>query len=169
VYLYAGDLERYRRACRQLVERAEGPAVQNAQVTDWAAKTCALAPDSVPDFSRVERLATRAVTGTKAHPYYRLFMLAKGLTEYRAGQYEQAVVWLEQFKPGANGVHWDASAFAGLAMAHHRLGHSDQASASLRSARAIVANKPVDAMSGPWLDWLHSEILLREAEKTLAK
>ena len=50
-------------------------------------------------------------------------------------------------------------------MAHHQLGHHDEARASLDSARAIIANKPPDALSGAfWFDWLHCEILCREAE-----
>jgi hypothetical protein len=53
-------------------------------------------------------------------------------------------------------------------MAHHRLGHADEAHASLGAARRILAKKPQDAMHDwSWRDWLHCEILYREAEALL--
>ncbi len=48
-------------------------------------------------------------------------------------------------------------------MAQHRLGHAGEARAALVSAHALLVKKP-----GPqWLDWLHCEILYREAEALL--
>jgi hypothetical protein len=169
LYLYAGEVERYRGACRQLVDLSDNRAA-DARVAEWTVKVCALAPDSVPDFSRVERLAERIVTGTEKNTWYRNFVLAKAVADYRAGRHEQAVDRLEWFAPQATGTHWDATAFAGLALARHRLGRPDQARASLKSARAIIANKPQGAMDGPyWFDWMHCEILCREAEQALEK
>ena len=129
------------------------------------AKVCALAPDSVTDFSRVERMAERCISGTEKHEYRRWFIHAKALNDYRAGHHEQAVVWLKRFAPKMSGTHWDGSGFAILAMAHQRLGHADEARTSLGPAREILAKKPQDAMRNwSWRDWLHSEILCREAE-----
>ena len=55
-------------------------------------------------------------------------------------------------------------------MAHHRLGHADQARVSLDSARAIIAKKPPDWMrSADLLDWLHCEILCREADELIGR
>jgi tetratricopeptide (TPR) repeat protein len=168
LYLSTGDVERYRGACGELLGRFEKVAAEKPEVAEQTAKTCALAPDSVPDFSRVERLAQRSVTGTAKHPWHRNFILAKGLADYRGGHDEQAIEWLQRFAPKADGTHFDSSAFAALGLAHHRLGHADQARASTDSARAIIAKKPRDAMhQADWFDWLHCEILCREAEQTL--
>jgi serine/threonine-protein kinase len=170
LYLHAGDVERYRGACRELLDRCDKQAAVTPADAERTAKTCALAPDSVSDFSRVERLAQRSVTGTERSEWYRNFVLAKALTDYRAGRLDEAAEWLGRFEPKANGTHWDATGFAALAMAQHRLGRAEQARASLASARAIIANNPTDAMSGGyWFDWLHCEILCREAEQVLAK
>jgi tetratricopeptide (TPR) repeat protein len=125
------------------------------------AKTCALAPDAVPEFARVERLAQRAITGTEKHDWYRNFLLAKGLTDYRGGYPEQAVEWLNRFAAKRDGNAYDANAFAALAMAQHRLGHAEEARAALVSGRAILVKKPNPEW---WYDWLHCEILCREAE-----
>src|SRR5581483_7617517 len=83
--LYTGDVEGYRRACRELLERF-GTAEQ-PEIAERVAKTCLLRPDAagVPD--RVERLADRAVAGTEQHPYYRYFRLTKALADSRAGRY----------------------------------------------------------------------------------
>ena len=51
LYLYNGDVERYRRACREMLDdRFEKRAADEASVAEQTAKTCALAPDAVPDF-----------------------------------------------------------------------------------------------------------------------
>jgi tetratricopeptide (TPR) repeat protein len=165
LFLSIGDVDRYRGACRELLSFAEKLSENDAKFADWAAKTCALAPDSVPDFSRVDRLAQRIVTGTENHPWRRNFILAKALTDFRCGRHEEAIQWLDQFAPRTSGDHFDATAFAALALAHHKLGRHDESRAALDSAQAIIASKPSDALSGPfWFDWLHCEILCREAE-----
>jgi Flp pilus assembly protein TadD len=111
-------------------------------------------------------LAERCITGTENHTWRRNFMLAKALTDYRAGRSKQAIEWFERFAPRAGGEHFDASAFAAMAMAHHQVGEHDQARVALEAARAIVVNKPANALSGTfWFDWLHCELLLREAER----
>lgn len=167
LYLSIGDVERYRDACREMLDRFEKLAEQRPEIAERTARTCALAAESVPDWSRVERLAQRSVTGTDGHESRRYFVLAKGLAEHRAGRQGQAIEWLQDFAPRVKGTHVDATTFAALAMAHHRLGHADSARAALGSARAIIAKKPADAMNGPWLEWLHCEILCREAAELL--
>ncbi len=57
-------------------------------------------------------------------------------------------------------------------MAEHRLGHQAKARAALHSGQAIVAEKMPDPavgrpFDGMWQDWLHCQILLREAEALL--
>jgi tetratricopeptide (TPR) repeat protein len=167
--LYTGDIDRYRGACRELLEIADENSAYRINVDEQTAKVCALSRDSVADFSQVERLAQRCVTGTEEHQLRRWFVLAKALTDYRSADNEAAIAWLQRFAPKDDGTHSDASAFAVLAMAHHRLGHADQARASLDSARDNIAKKPPDWKRGTnWIDWLHCEILFREAVELLS-
>jgi serine/threonine protein kinase/tetratricopeptide (TPR) repeat protein len=169
LYLYADDVDRYRGACRELLDLADRHAAGRTEVAEQTAKTCALAPDSVADFSRVERLGQRVVTGTEEHQFYRWFILAKGLTDFRSANYKAAIEWLQRFAPKDDGTHSDASGFAVLAMAHHRLGQVDPARESLESAREIIAKKPQDWKRGTnWIDWMHCEILFREAVELLS-
>jgi serine/threonine protein kinase/Flp pilus assembly protein TadD len=165
--LAAGDTAGYRLTCRETIERFG--QTDDPVIAQRAAMTCSLAPDAVGDFGPVERLARRAITGTEKHPYYRFFVLAKGFTEDRAGRPAEALPWLERSAPRAGGDYWDATTFAALAIAQHRLGRTDQARASVASAKAIVAQKMTDTFGADWLDRLHAEILSREAEKLLSK
>ena len=170
--LRAGDVAGYRRACRAMLERFQDTELP--EVAERTAKTCLLLPDAVPDFDRVQKLAHRAVTGTEKHGSYRWFVFVKGLAEYRAGRHAEAVNWLNRFGPNADGAHIDATAFAVLAMAQHRLGQKEKTGAALHSAHVIFAKKMPDPRAGrpfggDWHEWLHCQILLREAEALLGK
>jgi tetratricopeptide (TPR) repeat protein len=167
LHLRAGDVAGYRRVCRTMLEQFHG--TQALEIADRTAKTCLLAPDAVPDLDRVQKLADLAVTGTEKQGDYRWFTFVKGLAEYRASRHAEAVKWLERSGPNADGAQIDASAFAVLAMAQHRLGQKKQARAALHNGQAIVAEKMPDPAAGRpfegmWQDWLHCQILLREAE-----
>src|SRR5262245_25905025 len=151
-----------------MLNRFETLAEENPNVAEQMAKTCALMQGSVPDFSRVELLSRRIVRGTENNGWYRQFVLTKALVDYRCGRFEQAVQEVQRFAPKASGSQWDASAFALLAMVHHRLDQADPARASLDSARAIIANKAQDTIVRDFpIDWIHCQILCREAEALL--
>ncbi|HEV8069049.1 MAG TPA: hypothetical protein VGP76_15030, partial [Planctomycetaceae bacterium] len=172
LHLRAGDVAGYRRVCAAMLERFQDTQVP--EIADRTAKTCLLLPDAVPDFDRAQKLADRAVTGTEKQGNYRWFVFSKGLAEYRAGRHAEAVKWLERFGPHADGAHVEASAFAVLAMAQHRLGQKEKARTALKGARAIFAEKMPDPAAsrpfdGMWADWLHCQILIREAEALFGK
>jgi len=172
LHLRAGDVAGYRRVCRAMLEQFHG--TQALEIADRTAKTCLLAPAAVPDLDRVHKLADWVVTGTEKRDEYHWFLFVKGLAEYRAGRHAEAVKWLERFAPGADGAQIDASAFAVLAMAQHRLGQEVKARAALHHGQVIVAEKMPDPAAGRpfegmWQDWLHCQILLREAETLFGK
>jgi tetratricopeptide (TPR) repeat protein len=171
----AGDVAGYRRACRGVLEWS-GDTNQPV-IAERTARACLLLPDALSgaEFYRVRKLAAQAVTGTEKHPYYRSFVLANGLAEYRAGHHAEAGKWLQRFAPNASGAHWDATAFAALAMAYHQLGKEDDAETALAKAKSIVAQKMPGPASGrpfgagDWHDWLHAQVLCREATELLKK
>ena len=160
--MQVGTRQRYRDACREMLDRFEKIAEENPEIAERTAKTCALAPDAVPDFSHVERMADRCITGTEGHAARGFFMIAKGLTDCRVGRYADAIRWLE---PTVGG-QWDVIPLSGLAMAHHRLGHADDARAALASARVLLEKQPPAARRLS-KEWTQSEILFREAETLL--
>ena len=169
-----GGLEDFRRTCAQIVQRF-GDATDK-QTAERCAKACLLLPDALDaaDFDRVQKLAERAVTGTQNHPLDYYFAMVKGLADYRAGRYAEAIKWTEAYAPRADGDHWDAIKFAVIAMAQCRLGDGDRALAEFDKANAIMAKMPDPAKgqlfgAGDWLDWVHAQVLCREAEAVLKK
>jgi tetratricopeptide (TPR) repeat protein len=188
--LQTGKVDEYRRVCREMLTRFGDTG--NPEIAERTAKTCSLAPqalllahglESMPQ-QDVLKLADRAVTGTEKHGDYRWFVLAKGLTEYRAGNDAAAVYWINHFSPRVGGVHWDATAFVVMAMATHRLGLAPGADAlrlaaearmALGHAQAILAQKLPDPKEGrpfdgrDFHDWLHAQLLVHEAEGLLPR
>src|SRR5262249_40592904 len=129
-------------------------------------KTCLLAPDAVKDLRSVGKLADQAVTRTEKHPQYRWFLLARGLADYRAGQFARALPWLQK-SVGARDPYCDPTANLVLALAHHRLEQAGEARLALDKADGIIkARFPKIEKEGPgadWDDWLRFQILRREA------
>jgi tetratricopeptide (TPR) repeat protein len=172
LHLAAGDVEGYRRTRQELVQRygdADDPLIAERVVN-----VSLLLPDAVTaaDFERVQKLAKRAVTGSEKHPWYRYWMRAKALADYRAGRFAQAVKWLEQSAPNANGNHDDALMFAIQSMAQHGLGRTEEAQTALTKMKTIVARMPDPARGqtlGDWRTWLIVRTVCREAELLLKK
>jgi tetratricopeptide (TPR) repeat protein len=166
-----GDLDGYRRICKEVLERSGD--TNQPQRAERIVRACLLLPGALgaADADRVQKLALRAVGGTEHDRLYYWFALAKGLADYRAGRHAEAIRWMERFPLNADGAHWDAHRFAVLAMSQHRLGRADKARASLAGAKRILAKMPDPAKGQPlpvdWHDWLHAQILCREAEALL--
>lgn len=175
-HLARGDMQGYRRCCVELLAwyGQTNDLEQAAQI----ALMCTLAPNAVPDFSQVEKLAEFCVKGTEMHPARHYFIQVKALTELRAGRHEQAAKWLRRRELYADGNHYDAAGFAALAMAQHGLSQTNealksQAVRSLDRAKAILARDMPDPAKGKpfryfdWHHWLTAQILCREAEPLL--
>jgi eukaryotic-like serine/threonine-protein kinase len=174
-YAAAGDVEGYRRACRDLLAKF-GDTKQALLAAD-VARSCLLLPDALAaaESERVRKLAERAVTGTEKDSGFRSFALSRGLSEVRAGRAREAVEWLHRSSPRSAGGPEDAASFAVLALAHHRLNQAREAGAALGEARAILATKSPDPGTGrafsaaDWHAWVSGQALCREAGSLLEK
>jgi serine/threonine protein kinase/tetratricopeptide (TPR) repeat protein len=168
--LHVGDLEGYRRACREMLRRfgaEDGPGV-----AEGIARSCLLRPEPGHDLQPVLKLADRAVASTTARPGARAYLLAGWLADCRAGRPAAAIKSLQRFAPKAGGGPYDAVAFAVLAIAHHQSNQPEQARTALASARATLSTRmPSPATGRPfdddWVNWLHAQALCREAEALL--
>jgi Flp pilus assembly protein TadD len=141
------------------------------------AKTCLLAPDAVSDLRPVLQLAKRAVTATQQHWAYRSFLLARGMADYRAGNLASAIDWINQsisLRPATwyySNRHLVGTAHVFLAMAHHRLGHAEQARQAFHQATLLT--NPSNRTSGEneypedWYHWMRLQIVRQEAERLL--
>jgi eukaryotic-like serine/threonine-protein kinase len=169
-YCAADDAEGYRRISREMLRGFADTT--EPHIAERTAKACLLMPGAIDDVDQVLALADRAVTGTEEHVWYRCFALTKGLAEYRAGRYASAVGWVQRSSPNPDGFGVDATSFSVLAMAYVQLGQRDEARFALSQAQAIMnAKKPDPAdgrpYGGDWHDWVHAQILSREAANLL--
>jgi WD40 repeat protein/serine/threonine protein kinase/lipoprotein NlpI len=132
-----GDREAWRRLCREMLDRFG--QTSDPVIAHRVARACLLTPDLADETERVMQLADWTVHGTEAHWAYSLFLQTKGLAEYRAGRYEQAVDWLRKSQPRLHDLVCGKSVTSFfLALAYHRLGRADEARAALADAHKFV-------------------------------
>jgi hypothetical protein len=161
LHLFLGDQGRYRSACAELWDRYGG--------TDQALAVVHLAtlgPDAVKD------LAPLLQRAEKAHAENRCSPQTLGGILYRAGRFPDAVAVLKQaaseYSPG-----YSEHAYLLLALAHHRLGHSDEARRWMQEADkgierfAQEALHPERASGASWRERVQLSILRREVEALL--
>ncbi len=160
-------MDGYREACSRMLEhfdKAENPAIARA-----IADTCAAcAPEAVPDLERPVRLAERALA---SNPKNWDLVEVLGGTLYRAGRYEEALARLEESARLSQDQQGSVWGCLFRAMAHDRLGHTDEARRWLDQAvgwiEREVPKRPEENARIPSLSWnqrLVYQLLRREAE-----
>jgi WD40 repeat protein/serine/threonine protein kinase/tetratricopeptide (TPR) repeat protein len=164
------DIEGYRRVCREMLARFG--QTKEPSVAEGTAKTCLFVPDAVPDLQPVLKLAGQAVTGTEQHRDYDWFLLCRGMADYRAGRFTDAIDLLKKvLSPNDETLYRDTLVHLFLAMAHQRLGQADEARQALDTARTLMEQrfpKPEGkGLDNGWDDWLRCQIVRREAEQLI--
>jgi tetratricopeptide (TPR) repeat protein len=130
---------------------------------DNVAWFCVLAPDAVADPKAAVRLAEAALAGHPGSERARSDVLKTlGAALYRAGRFEEAIRRLDE-SIQTRGDGGDPKGFAFLAMAHHRLGHRDEAE---RWFDKLVAYWPKEGFDFS-MDDVEIRILHREAESLI--
>jgi serine/threonine protein kinase len=166
--LYTHDHDNYRSVCRSMI-RLFGKT-KNLEYADKTAKTCALVPGFGADAEAVIKLTNKEAFKAEIGPLRHWFDLARALVEYRAGHFESAAAIIAGSTPTRE-LNRDASAFAILAMARHHLGNLEEARTAFANAQRLVAGMPNpeagEIFGDDFLDWLHAQILCREAERVL--
>jgi serine/threonine-protein kinase len=156
--LFLGEEEEYRRARRYLLGRFGDST--DPIVAERTGRACLLLPPTEEELKQATALIDRSVAARSpayetAYPY---FLFAKGLAEYRAGRFEQAI---ELMRGEAARVVMPGPLLV-EAMAHHQLGRKGDA---LRTFSRATANHDWDP-AGP--ENLHHvwivHVLRREAE-----
>jgi serine/threonine protein kinase/Flp pilus assembly protein TadD len=165
ICLLTGDDVGYRELCRALIKKAgDKPAAFDCFVL---ARCCGLSRSSGIEPARLIGWANQALESGRP-PWY---LHSLGLAHHRAGDYEAAIIALEQ----SNGAGWadqgKGQNWLVLAMAHAKAGRPDEARQCLergreRTKRAAppAPGQPADDYSG---DWGALQILLAEAEKVV--
>ena len=168
--LRLGDTAGHRKFCRDFSARFR--ETDNPLIAERIAKICLLVPDAVEDRKMPARLAQQAVMAS-THPELAWFQLAKGMADYREGQFASAIQWLRESHAAAGGLgELQATDNLFLAMAHYRLGETDQARKSLAEARRTLETLPPANGASDWGDFWNDLLMCRivqaEAESLLA-
>lgn len=153
--LYLNNEGAYRRNRKALLERFS--TTRDPAIAERTARACLLLPASGKELQQAVALADRAVTLGKYSRDFRYYAIAKALAEYRLDHFESAIEWGQ--KEGARGI---CPTLLVLAMAHHKLGHTEEARQLFDEAVKTYNWKDVDR---EWGGIIHS--LRREAEALL--
>jgi hypothetical protein len=168
--LRAGDAAGYRAGCSALISRFGRDGRPGfVEPVAWA---CALAPDALADLRPVARGVEAAV---KQRPENAELRKTLGAVLVRAGRSREAITALQE-SIRVNGHGGNAFDWLFLALAHHRLGHAQQAAAALTTARDWIAHGDERAIPDPyvmsplpWYTKLELDLLLREAEGQISR
>lgn len=121
--LKTGDKPAYRNVCRSTLKKFA--ATEDSSEAYFTAWICALAPQAIEDYATAVELAQRALD---ADPTLALHQQSLGAILYRAGLFQRALEHHNQAIESAS-TERTSPAYADyfLAMAHHRLGHAEDA------------------------------------------
>lgn len=168
VRLAAARVEEYRKDCGGMLQRfAETDNPTNAHWTAW---TCVLTPDSVGDWQMPIALAERAAK-SDSKAFHHVDTLGSVL--YRAGRFEEAIQRLgeaDRLAQDATGRLLSSPVYTWyfLAMAHHRLGHREEAKKWLDKAveatRKALSDHEAGKVSLVWNRRLTLNLFRNEAE-----
>ena len=147
-------MEGYRKACARLLERAE--RVDDERLFNDIAWMFVIGPDAVADYGPILQKARTAV---ESSPDESGSNNTLGVALYRAGKYDQAVERLN-LAVAKRGGEDTASDWIFLALAHHRLGHAEEAGKWLQKAAAWIDRH---AAKLPWPHRLEMELFRAEA------
>jgi serine/threonine protein kinase/Flp pilus assembly protein TadD len=165
VLLLAEKTADYRSLCAKMQQRFV--QTTDLEVGGWLINTCVLGPEATADFLPVLQLAEHGATNYW-HTLWRL-----GAANYRADRFEAAIEHMQRagqvHKNGGNAFSWLV-----IAMAHHKLGHSDEARQWLTKATRWIEQATESNVNDPYLATpmplrysLPLQVLRREAESLL--
>ena len=154
------DMERYRQLSQRMVASfSDSKQPQECHFTGW---TCALAPDTLEDYSAVLSIVQRAV---ERDPENQQYLTALGAVRMRAGQYEKALDSLNRANTTANSENTSnayAAYFRSMTLAH--LGRTTEFQKALDAANELAERELNDESNPPaWNRKLTLEILREEA------
>jgi tetratricopeptide (TPR) repeat protein len=163
----SGDLEAYRRLRGEIIARfgkTKDPAIAERTVKDCLILTTS----SEAEMAALAQVADVAMAAGPDHASAAFFQFAKGLCEYRQGDFASAAQRMEQVLTRSGEFDFrDAQAHMVLAMARHQLHQVEEAKAALAKGNEI-ANPSLSLLERGnigvyWFDWIVADTLQREA------
>jgi tetratricopeptide (TPR) repeat protein len=163
--LLCGDRSGYARACAHMVEACGKPGGPRAY---HVARACTLAPNAVAEASLPGRLAEKELQAF-AGEFWSL--TEQGALAYRAGRFQESVHFFEQSMQAEPKLGQAVLNWLWLALAHQRLGKSEEARGWLYKAqkwldqyRDGMPARIQEELGLHFHNWLEAHVLRREAE-----
>ena len=165
--LQANNVKDYQTLRRDMLKRFG--STQDPMIAERVAKACLLLPGTAEEQDQASQLAARAVREGTKHPSRPYFEFAKGLADYRQGQFASSEKRLRSLVAVVNPKAWNLTvpSLLVLAMAQQRQDQSEEAHASLKQAVQLMDHLTNAMDLGNWHDWLICQVLRREAEELL--
>jgi WD40 repeat protein/tetratricopeptide (TPR) repeat protein len=158
VCLRGGDFGGYRKVYTDMWKRFG--QTSDPHTACLVARTGMRVPQPVVDPAQLVHLAKKAVAANPNDGWRRYVL---GVAHYRAGQYQEAIHWLEKAGEAELGRQAHTfPTFPPLAMAHHRLGHVKEAQHWLDKMAREAPQQFMEPLL--WWDWEEFQLLRREAE-----
>jgi len=165
--LRRGDVDAYSKVCSRMIARYDTKS--NSEEAYWIAKTCALAPISVDDWTKSLKFAENALA---ADPKSGDRINYLGALLFRAGRFKEAA---DRFAEALKALNGNPDSQISMvynllfrAMVHERLDNSKEAAACLDKA-VHEMSQPTAATVNDWSQTQTLQLLRREAETLVAK
>ncbi len=167
----AADTAAYQRCCAEELHRFG--RTRNPSVAERMAKDCLFALPTGARPERADLWADTAVREGARSPDLAYFQFAKGLAEYRLGNFANAVEWTDKVIKAGGVTFRNAEAYLVLGMAQWKLKQQAASRASIAKGVGIIdADFPKleeGDLGGAWIDWIMARQLRREAEALLER
>ena len=150
--------------CRTQILREFG-GTSDPRTAERMAKVSLILPPSPEEMTVIAKMAEVALQGDTNEDEWAFNLFAKGLTEYRQGNYTEAADFLRQAEPYDAGQYVHAEAALVLAMAQFQLNDMAGSRKSYSEATDIMRRTFPRAghLDDEWNDWINFRVLLREA------
>jgi eukaryotic-like serine/threonine-protein kinase len=156
------DVEGYKKFRAQIIQQFGDTS--DSRIAERMVKASLLLPASAEEMKVISAMADVAGNVNTNGKNWGYNFLAKGLSEYRRGNYQEAIPWLRGALPEDIGSRRRAEAYLILAMTQYRLNQSDSSRASFSQAMDVVKALPTaNDFADDWNDWVIIHVFLREA------
>jgi eukaryotic-like serine/threonine-protein kinase len=160
--LQVNDVGGYRNFREQILQQFGN--TNDSRVAERMVKASLILPATGGEMTTISKMADVAGGVSTNSNNWGYNFLAKGLAEYREGNYDAAIRLLQRILPEDIGSQPRAEAYLILAMAQYRLNQSDASRASFAKAMEVVNRLPkAGGLDDDWNDWIIVHVLLREA------
>jgi Flp pilus assembly protein TadD len=171
LYAQTGQREAYRAECERLA--SQFGKTDQLEILERIAKGALFWAESGNDWNIVAARADRALEQAIENKHWVVAWaeIAKGLAEYRVGNYAAAVEWaqkgLSHGTANAYSIGVPGNQVRALALA--QLGRLDEARSALAEARTVHASfpSPLAGWTSGWHDWYMAEIMFHEIDALL--